>query len=752
MRGFSVSLFSLACTFSPVLGQDTPEPDKDPPGKRTEEPSQPEEAETTPAEAVQSVEELARLARRSAVVIRHGGRAGGEGGTGSGFVISRDGLIATCAHVIGESRPLTVYFDDGSDYKVTSIHAWDAKLDLAVLQIDSGDRTFEPIRLAEANSITQGAEVVAMGAPHGLEFSVVRGVLSALRDFDGRSLLQVAIPVEPGNSGGPLLDREGRVHGLLTMKSAITDNLGFAVPVSALHRLLEKPNTIRMEKWLTIGKLDPKRWRTLMGSTWKQRAGRIIVDNPGDSFGGRSLCLSQRKNPELPYEVAVEVILDDEAGAAGLAFESDGGTRHYGFYPSSGNLRLTRFDGPDVFTWNILRQLQSDAYHAGEWNRLRVRVEERKITCFVNGEKVIELEDDTLRDGQVGLTKFRQTVATFRNFRLGSNLAEEATPPELLTSLEMHIARLKVNPENEKALEQLSRTPDLARPRLRREVEALRAQADALEKQSRTIHRRAIANQISRTLAGDEDDRTFRAGLLIARLDNTEIRVNDYLEEVERMASEIGESVPEKAGTAQRIEAVRNYLFKDNGFHGSRSDYYNRSNSYLNEVIDDREGIPITLSLLFVELARRVGAEIHGLGLPGHFAACYEADGKRIIIDPFEGGVTMSEEDADALLFDAGIGGKSAGMEAARPKEIVTRMLRNLQAIAIEEKEFSDALSYVGIIVDLNPDSSQDRLNRALLNLQIDNTEQAKPDLQWILDNEPEGIHLGRIRDLFDRL
>jgi regulator of sirC expression with transglutaminase-like and TPR domain len=507
-----------------------------------------------------------------------------------------------------------------------------------------------------------------------------------------------------------------------------------------------------MEKWLTIGTLDPNRWRSLLGSTWKERAGRLIVANPGDSFGARSLCLAQRKNPELPYEVAVEVILDDEAGAAGLAFESDGGTRHYGFYPSSGNLRLTRFDGPDVFTWNILRQLQSDAYHAGEWNRLRVRVEERKITCFVNGEKVIELEDDTLRDGQVGLTKFRQTVATFRNFRLGSNLAEEATPPELLTSLEKHIARLKVNPENEKALEQLSRTPDLARPRLRREVEALRAQADALEKQSRTIHRRAIANQISRTLAGDEDDRTFRAGLLIARLDNTEIRVNDYLEEVERMASEIGESVPEKAGTAQRIEAVRNYLFKDNGFHGSRSDYYNRSNSYLNEVIDDREGIPITLSLLFVELARRVGAEIHGLGLPGHFAACYEADGKRIIIDPFEGGVTMSEEDADALLFDAGIGGKSAGMEAARPKEIVTRMLRNLQAIAIEEKEFSDALSYVGIIVDLNPDSSQDRLNRALLNLQIDNTEQAKPDLQWILDNEPEGIHLGRIRDLFDRL
>ncbi|MEE2733871.1 MAG: tetratricopeptide repeat protein [Verrucomicrobiota bacterium] len=752
MRGFSVSLLSLVCIFSPALGQDDSEPDKTPPANRVEEPSQPEEVETTPVKAAQSVEELARLARRSAVVIRHGGRTGGEGGTGSGFVISEQGLIATCAHVIGESRPLTVHFDDGSEHKVTSIHAWDAKLDLAVLQIDCGDKTLMPIRLAEANSITQGAEVVAMGAPHGLEFSVVRGVLSALREFDGRALLQVAIPVEPGNSGGPLLDREGRVHGLLTMKSAVTDNLGFAVPVEALHRLLEKPNTVPMEKWLTIGKLDPKRWNTLMGSNWMQRAGRITVDNPGDGFGGRSLCLSLREVPEIPYEVAVEVLLDDEAGAAGLAFESDGADRHYGFYPSSGGLRLTRFDGPDVFTWNILQQLQSDAYQPGEWNRLRVRVEEKKITCFVNGEKVVELEDGNLRGGRVGLTKFRQTEATFRGFRLGPDLAKENAAPDLIARIEKQIGRLKRNPGNEKALEQLSQTPDVARPLLKREVESLRAQADALEEQSRAIHRRAIADEITRTLAGDEGDRVFRAGLLIARLDNTEIRVADYLEEVDRMASEIEARIPGQAGITEKVEAVATYLFKDNGFHGSRSDYYNRSNSYLNEVIDDREGIPITLSLLFVELARRVGADIHGLGLPGHFAACYEEDGKRVIIDPFEGGVTMSTEDADALLLNAGIEGTAAEMEVARPKEIATRMLRNLQSIAIEEKEFSDALSYVGIIMNLNPDSSQDRLNRALLNLQVGNTEQAKPDLQWILDNEPEGIHLGRIRDLFDRL
>jgi hypothetical protein len=139
-----------------------------------------------------TIEELSARIRRSVVVITHDDREGGPAGTGSGFVVSNDGLIATCAHVIGESRPLTVRFDDGREHKVTAIHAWDAKLDLAVLRIDAGD--LEPITLAEADSLPQGADVIAMGAPHGLAFSVVRGVVSALRDIDDIALIQIAIP------------------------------------------------------------------------------------------------------------------------------------------------------------------------------------------------------------------------------------------------------------------------------------------------------------------------------------------------------------------------------------------------------------------------------------------------------------------------------------------------------------------------------------------------------------------------------
>ena len=112
----------------------------------------------------------------------------------------------------------------------------------------------------------------------------------------------------------------------------------------------------------------------------------------------------------------------------------------------------------------------------------------------------------------------------------------------------------------------------------------------------------------------------------------------------------------------------------------------------------------------------------------------------------------MSEEAADAILSDAGMAIESSEVNPATPREIVIRMLRNLQGIAIDEKAFSDARDYVDIIVRLDPDSSQDRLNRALLSLQIDQPERAKHDLQWILDTEPEGIHLGRIRELLARL
>ena len=306
-----------------------------------------------------TVQELAAIAKKSVVVVTFIGRDGQRQGLGAGFIVSEDGLIATNLHVIGEARPIRVELHDGRKFDVTTVHATERSQDLAVLKIDARDLPALP--LGNSDELQEGQPVVAIGNPMGLERSVVSGVLSARRDIEGRSMLQIALPIERGNSGGPLLDLQGRVHGLLTLKSLKTENLGFAMCVNSLKPLLEKPNPIPMSRWLTIGAMDPEEWSVLPGGRWRQRAGQISVDGPGGGFGGRALCLSTSEMPAIPFEVAVQVKFTPGDGAAGLVFHADGGDKHYGFYPSNGSVRLSRFDGPDVFSWAVLRETRSPA-------------------------------------------------------------------------------------------------------------------------------------------------------------------------------------------------------------------------------------------------------------------------------------------------------------------------------------------------------------------------------------------------------
>src|SRR5262249_14346170 len=152
---------------------------------------------------VHSVEEIFRRTRPSLALISISGRDGRQRGLGTGFVISADGLIATNMHVIGEGRPIEVRLPDGKRLEVTGIHAFDRHLDLAVLRVDA--RNLTPLALGDSEALETGQDVVALGNPQGLRDSVVAGVVSGRRDIDGRSMIQLAIPVEPGNSGGPVV-------------------------------------------------------------------------------------------------------------------------------------------------------------------------------------------------------------------------------------------------------------------------------------------------------------------------------------------------------------------------------------------------------------------------------------------------------------------------------------------------------------------------------------------------------------------
>jgi len=690
-----------------------------------------------------SVAELAAKVRDSTVVVSVAGRDGERSSLGAGFVIDKSGLIATNLHVIGEARPISVTLADGRRLETIEIHATDRAMDLAVIRVKAND--LKPLELGDSDALKQGQEVMAVGNPRGLEHSVVSGVVSAVRVMDGKPMLQLAMPIEQGNSGGPVLDRQGRVEGVVTMKSVVTENLGFAVAINALKPLLKKPNPVRIDQWLTIGALDERDWAPLMGGRWRRHAGRIVVEGNGTGFGGRTLLVSKRSVPALPYELAVWVRLKNEDGAAGLALAMHDIDRHYAFYPSNGKMRLTRFDGPDVYSWHILKEVRSSAYRPGEWNRLKVRIEKEAIRGYVNDVLVVEASDAEFRQGKGGLANFRDTHAEFKGFEIGAKL------PSLLPALEVtqrveRIAReIKADqaPDTKVIADLLPNADASVRALLdsasRREHEAkqLRRAADSLRSRHTQQEIAALFDQKK-----DKDVELLRAALIVARMDNDDLDVDAYLREIDGFANAIRGSLPPKADEQAKLTALDEFLFKKMGFHGCRTEFDSRSNSYLNEVIDDREGLPVTLSILYIELARRIGVSVVGIGLPGRYLVRLESvKDDSTLIDVYEGARRLTHAEAETqarALSDVPITADSWKPQSKR--EIVYRLVRNLAASAEEARDAEAMLRYIEVMLALDTSSVLEHWRRAVLCFETGRRSESLSECNRLLAKDPQQL------------
>jgi regulator of sirC expression with transglutaminase-like and TPR domain len=458
----------------------------------------------------------------------------------------------------------------------------------------------------------------------------------------------------------------------------------------------------------------------------------------------------------VPFEIAVSVRLDDEAGAAGLVFHADGKDKHYGFYPSGGQLRFVRFNGPDVFSWTILEQKANPHYRPGDWNTLKVRIEKDRFLCYVNDHLAVESADRGLDGGKVGLAKFRDTRAEFRNFRVADTIPPDAVPPAVAARVTKSVAQLPpdggVKPEQVEAL-----VPDAPASvhLLRDRARDLERQAAQLRQLARAVHQQRVLDELTRATKGKEEAiDLLRTALLIAKLDNDEVDVDAYHKEVERLAKEVTADLPKDADDKAKLEALNKYLFQQRGFHGSRGDYYHRSNSYLNEVIDDREGLPITLSVLYLELARRLGLNVVGVGLPGHFVVKHvPAKGEPQLIDVFEGGVPLSREEASKRVEAAtGRPLQEEQLAATGKRAILVRMLHNLLGLAENERDAEGVLRYLDAIVAVAPDQAEERWARALLRYRTGQRQGALADVDWLLQHGPEGMDRKAVQELRKRL
>lgn len=712
----------------------------------------------TPAEF--TVEQLAERVRESVVVITVPDRDGKDEQLGTGFVVSQqEGLIATNLHVVGEGRPVSVLTADRRTLEVISVHSFDRELDLAVLRVKLEGKPLPELELADSDQIRDGTTVVVMGNPLGLRHSVVSGVVSGRREIEGRQMLQLAMPIEPGNSGGPVVDLRGRVHGVVTLKMLNT-NLGFAVTSNLLRPLLDSPNPVSMERWRNAWQVNPAQWSTLFGARWSQRGGQILVEGAGGGFGGRALCLAVGGPPDTPYELAVTVKLEDESGAAGLAFHSDGNEQHYGFYPTNGRMRLSRFEGPDVYSWKVLTEVPTTSYRPGQWNELKVRVEKDKLLCYVNHELVIESTDQHFVAGRVGLAKFRDTKAQFKQFRVGREILSPQSSPEESERLQKVLVELPpLESLQPGALAPLVEAGPAAVGMIQDRLRQLEEQAARLRRLADDVHTQAVAGQLGalvRENAGEFD--LLRGALLIARLDEPDLETDGYIAQVDRMGTEIQQQLPAGADEPTRLAALNRYLFQENGFHGSRFEYYHRANSYMHRVIDDRVGLPITLSVLYMELGRRIGLKIEGIALPGHFVVKHEpAAGEVQLLDVFAGAKVMTREAAVQLIQQSTDQpwtdeelqqAAESSLEGASKTAILSRILMNLRRLAEQSGDDPALLRYLDALVAIDPEDVESRGLRSLIRFRNGYRDAAISDLNWFLEHEPAGLDLDRIREM----
>lgn len=383
-------------------------------------------------------------------------------------------------------------------------------------------------------------------------------------------------------------------------------------------------------------------------------------------------------------------------------------------------------------------------------------MDDTTITGWVNGEKILELEDAGLRGGKVGLCKFRRTEAEFRGFSVARELGVKSLPAADRIRLTESIDRFLEKEKVEETIAELSRESEHGRLLLLERASELDRLAARLRQLEGEVYLHEVINEMTMALDRPESEiDLFEVGLQIARLDDPLLDLNYYRSAFARLVIDAAEHLERHAlegGEKERVTALAEFLFEENGFHGSRSEYYHHANSYVNHVLDDREGLPITLSVIFMEVARRLQIEgVYGAPLPGKFMVGldYEKDGKdsSLFIDVFEGGRVIDRSGAVREIWELlGSAPEKSAFHPADARQIAVRMLRNLVDIEINREQTPEgAADYLELLLAIEPKAARERFQRALLRMQDDNVTGAKEDLDWLLEHRPPGIDYGRL-------
>ena len=253
-----------------------------------------------------------------------------------------------------------------------------------------------------------------------------------------------------------------------------------------------------------------------------------------------------------------------------------------------------------------------------------------------------------------------------------------------------------------------------------------------------------------------EDDKIdlLCAALAIARLEYPDLQIKPYIAKVDALAARVQAKIARHtAHTSDEVEtiaALNQVLFVEEGFRGNAEDYYDPRNSFVNQVLDRRLGIPITLALVYLEVARRVEFPLFGVGLPGHFLLKhYDVEGRQLVLDPFHQGRLMTPEACQETL-DQIYGGQMRlapeMLMAITRRQMLVRLLANLKTIYLTRRDLRRALPVVDLVLAVYPRSAEDVKQRAVLRFNLGQTRAALADFDDYLKMAPEASDADEVR------
>lgn len=247
-------------------------------------------------------------------------------------------------------------------------------------------------------------------------------------------------------------------------------------------------------------------------------------------------------------------------------------------------------------------------------------------------------------------------------------------------------------------------------------------------------------------VAEDPQFALLEAAIAVAQDDEPELDPIAVLARIDGLAQRLKRRLPADASPSQRLRLLNHFFFRELGFEGNINDYYAASNSYIHRVLDSRRGIPITLSLLLIEMGTQLGLKMAGVSFPGHYLVKCSLPQGEVVIDPFTGR-SLSREDLDERLqpyrqqrglvgdFEVPLG---LFLQSATPRETLTRLLRNLKEIHRTAEDWPRLMGVMDRLVRVLPQDWSERRDRALVMAELEQWGAAADELDLYLSHEPQ--------------